>query len=904
MSLFNFFSRKQKKAEPERSPDTMAFDYGVKDKVGDFRYPPFLDGLPITDVADIVAAQSVLIQKIRISLGLSKAEFNRLVMPLIVNYAGHVHLLPASEDHHHKGSAGLFRHGLEVAFWATQASDAILFTVDGTPNEIRDKEPRWKLAACIAGLLHDAAKPMTDVTITSDKADKPWNSQTETIVEWANRYGVTDYHIHWRRARHQKHEKFALAAAKQLITNDIFNYIQEADPKLIETLFDAITRNNITQPLTQIAQKADEQSVVQDLKENNKQDTNFEYSVPVEIFVTDALRVLINSKRWSVNEPGSKVWYCKDGAFVVWRGIDDLYKILERDDRKGVPKDPDMLADILIDRNFAIENNCSYQGQEGVFRYWEITPHILSEAMGGKPVTLSALRIADPFMIFTAGIPEPVEADISGAETVNYAFSELDDDEVSESLGDESQAAECNNNQTEPLSEGDAQVLPADIEPDEDKPPKSESTRKETQAERAEEVAFPFDLPEIEPSVSEVDNSVEKVSPSSPKPISDKDVEKPVAKEVQPEENPIKASGSKSTDTKITSSVNKPSAVTTVTNEKKGALNKTPKFSGQAKTQFKKSAQSENPAQISLKKFDGLLAKRSKSRALLEKLLSRYQIRNPKKHSTLTFVGLHVAFKYPQEFKAFGDPKALIAQLMEEDAIVGVDGIKARAIHVRGEDSYVLLNKSLSRCLSSIATKKVLVEEKPPQIAQEHVTKEKTTVFKKAEPVVRKKVQPVSDEQKSKAPKAKPAHKPSTKAQKNEEVKSRNAMPGKFTNQAKKKRQDKEKKASNNGQPANENALPVSTPAPELCVDESQLQSISVRQAVEQFRLMLLAGEGPFISGRVTKKDGCLVVSSQCLDLVDSLCPMVNRTAFEVFCERAGFLVDGSKIRLRIDHEQ
>ncbi len=76
-----------------------------------------------------------MIECIKGTLGYPSAEFEALAMPVLWRYAAFVHLLPASETHHHRGAGGLLRHGLEVAFWAAQASDALIFSMEGTPNE-------------------------------------------------------------------------------------------------------------------------------------------------------------------------------------------------------------------------------------------------------------------------------------------------------------------------------------------------------------------------------------------------------------------------------------------------------------------------------------------------------------------------------------------------------------------------------------------------------------------------------------------------------------------------------------------------------------------------------------------------------------------------------------------------
>ncbi|MCU0971932.1 MAG: TraI domain-containing protein [Gammaproteobacteria bacterium] len=46
-----------------------------------------------------------------------------------------------------RGAGGPFRHGLEVACHAAQASQGMVFALDRSPGERRELEPRWRLAA-------------------------------------------------------------------------------------------------------------------------------------------------------------------------------------------------------------------------------------------------------------------------------------------------------------------------------------------------------------------------------------------------------------------------------------------------------------------------------------------------------------------------------------------------------------------------------------------------------------------------------------------------------------------------------------------------------------------------------------------------------------------------------------
>ena len=121
------------------------------------RYPPFLQGIPAAPVTRLLADQAALIERIRATLGLGDAEFEAQVQPVLERYAAFVHLLPASEAHHHRGAGGLLRHGLEVAWLATQAAQSKVFGYGHPPAQRRQLEPAWQLGALYAGLCHPIA---------------------------------------------------------------------------------------------------------------------------------------------------------------------------------------------------------------------------------------------------------------------------------------------------------------------------------------------------------------------------------------------------------------------------------------------------------------------------------------------------------------------------------------------------------------------------------------------------------------------------------------------------------------------------------------------------------------------------------------------------------------------------
>src|SRR5690606_34767029 len=135
----------------------------------------------------------------------------RIAAPVIKRYAEFVHLLPASEAHHHRGAGGLLRHGLEVGFWAAQFSLGQVFPYDGPPRNKRAHELRWLFAAFVAGLTHDLGKPLSDMEITTAQGESVWPPYIESLEGWANRVQAERYFVRWRSTRvHKRHEAFTL----------------------------------------------------------------------------------------------------------------------------------------------------------------------------------------------------------------------------------------------------------------------------------------------------------------------------------------------------------------------------------------------------------------------------------------------------------------------------------------------------------------------------------------------------------------------------------------------------------------------------------------------------------------------------------------------------------------------
>ncbi|WP_342450219.1 MobH family relaxase [Thiorhodococcus minor] len=389
------------------------------------RYPPFLQGLPVASTAQILATQSELIASLQEALAMTDSDYQTLVLPLIERYAAFAHLLPASETHHHRGAGGLFRHGLEVAFQCARASRGRLFAVDRLPQERRLLEPRWQLAAAVVGLLHDVGKPVADLLVLDRKGTTRWQPVDETILDRATQHGIDHYFLRWNSQRlHQGHEVFTTSVFPQLITRELRRWLMDPDPLVWYSLGSVLAGRDDQALLAQLMREADRISVAQDLRENRLDPEALALGVPIERYLIDTMRALLRDGTWAVNSPGARVWVFPFGLHLVWpESAQDLVQRLAEARVPGIPRDPDTLADLLLERQLAIP--CPLEGSERPARTWRLAPQVLTR---DQPQWLSFLRLTEPELLFSGVVPHAtalIEACVASAPATRSVPTEL-----------------------------------------------------------------------------------------------------------------------------------------------------------------------------------------------------------------------------------------------------------------------------------------------------------------------------------------------------------------------------------------------------------------------------------------------------------------------------------------------
>lgn len=353
------------------------------------RYPLLSVAVPSVTPDMIMESQGRLIDEIQQTSALSHQDFHALIIPMLRNYAAFVHLLPASENHHHSGQGGLFRHGLEVAFYATLKCEGAVFAVDHTPSARKALEPRWRVAALIGGLLHDLGKPLIDVGALDSTGDLIWSPYTQSLYDWTQVNKLDHYFIQWKPgARFKRHESFTPVAMSRIVPANTMEWLSssrghEAIDAMMLALGGSTDPRN---PLNAILKSADSASVAKDVAESR---TRLAASGMggVRNLAAQIMRAIydqVASGQWKLNTPGEVIWMTNEGIFAVVPEMPkQIIEALREKGESSLPNDTTSVIELLGDHGYLVPN---VQPNGQTFYTWKIR---LQTTYQGKPIEVA-----------------------------------------------------------------------------------------------------------------------------------------------------------------------------------------------------------------------------------------------------------------------------------------------------------------------------------------------------------------------------------------------------------------------------------------------------------------------------------------------------------------------------------
>lgn len=377
------------------------------------KYPPRTKGIPVISISKVMGSHKEILGLLQRDSGFNDPQseinkkiknappvpmelnFDSLYRRVIENYLAYIHLLPASENHHHSDVGGLARHSLEVGLYSLRKSQQIILPAIGQLDEEQARKPRWQYAAFICGLLHDAGKILFDVRIYDVKSGKDWNPYLSNLLEWAKANDVSRYRVVWRpENRHKKHENLTIAMLEWILTPEAKMYLMDNSDELPIAINHALSNFSREGYLEQCVRSADSVSTERDIT-TQWHELIGKRRYPLESAIVTAFRRLRDG--WDVNVPKGHIWVIGEDVFLAWPKTFQLVVQNLQADKIDVPVNPTRILEILEERNLVTR-------MDKTVTYSMFTPEL--EGVSGAE---RVIKLSWPGLLYeTLPVPRPV----------------------------------------------------------------------------------------------------------------------------------------------------------------------------------------------------------------------------------------------------------------------------------------------------------------------------------------------------------------------------------------------------------------------------------------------------------------------------------------------------------------
>lgn len=315
-------------------------------------YPPDDQGLPLRNVADLLAGNESLISRVRLHAAADVEKFNTRFLTPIANLASQINSLPGSSSSLFSGEGGLLRASLEMAFLCFQASDGRIFTGAATV-EVRHKlEPRWRYICFLAGLLHPIGIPLVRMVVSS-KGGESWPKHKLDITAWARESKVDRVYVNWSDESKLDQNKllgpspYTSSILHKIVGPENLGWLEEGSPDLTRTLFELAggseTDSRIAKDVV-----ATMWTKVQAREDSRRPQAYGRVTVGTHLtpYLVGAMRSLVNNGTWKPNDGPMIV--DNTGVYLIWpEAGEEIVRQGSREGRDGWPSSAATLAELL-----------------------------------------------------------------------------------------------------------------------------------------------------------------------------------------------------------------------------------------------------------------------------------------------------------------------------------------------------------------------------------------------------------------------------------------------------------------------------------------------------------------------------------------------------------------------------
>lgn len=361
-------------------------------------HPSVDPGIGASTVDELIASESEFLQRFKYCYGCDAETFDRDIVEPIRRYASYVNLLPATADNFFCSAGGLFRLGLEVAFFALQGTDAHIVSGRATITVRKELEPRWRQATFLAGLCSELHRTLSHATVTDEHGNE-WPAYLVPLTVWLERRKARRFFVRWI-ANAPESRGLGLFALPHIVSPESMQHLAAANNVVVPQMLASMTGIPLLHEqsiLIELVKRSAALVIDRDLAASAHRYGRPILGAHIERYLLDAMRHLVAAHpAWSPNTERSRVWLGAEGLFIVWpNAAAEIRKVLEDDELRGIPKSPETIVEILTAAGVLI---APPEGQA----CWSILPP-------GSSAALEAIRLASPDILLT-GQARPVEA--------------------------------------------------------------------------------------------------------------------------------------------------------------------------------------------------------------------------------------------------------------------------------------------------------------------------------------------------------------------------------------------------------------------------------------------------------------------------------------------------------------
>lgn len=274
--------------------------------------------------------------------------WDRDLLPAIEAFAEFVQLMPASESHHHAHPGGLLVHTIEMLLAAMTWRNGHFLPAGASIEQIDEERDTWTYVVFYATLLHDIAKPMTDLRIQwcAEHMPEPlrWTPLAGSLNRVCQGRVQAQYKVEFTPKAlrdYGAHSRLALTLLHQIAPPTALAFLAHS-PHALDALSLYLSGHDKTSLVAQIVRRADQASTARALTHGSKLRFDSSTSVPlIELLMQAVKSMLQHGTELPLNRSGAAGWVHEGHIYFVAKRLADATRswIKQHAPEESVPGD-------------------------------------------------------------------------------------------------------------------------------------------------------------------------------------------------------------------------------------------------------------------------------------------------------------------------------------------------------------------------------------------------------------------------------------------------------------------------------------------------------------------------------------------------------------------------------------